>query len=473
MIDSIENWNQLTRRGLLGLTAGAFGTIPLARLLADETATETGDSAIREGRVKRVIFFFMNGGPSQIDTFDPKPALEQYDGMSYSGALKVASGKRVAGTLWRSAFKYQRHGESGLEISEIYPELAQHADDLCVIRSLQTESALHAPALLQINTGRHRLGAASLGAWVDYGLGTLRDSLPSFVVMLDHRGGPINSHGNWSAGPLPTTSASVVTSMENPFLHLSRQQRISDEDDLRMQKLLSDANLHHLQKGGGDPELSKRIRTYELAWKMQQSASEAVALSQETQSTLKRYGLEEPGTRNFGTRCLLGRRLLERGVRFVQIYSGGGAQKDTWDSHVGNVERHRKFAGETDRPLAAFLEDLKQQGLWEETLVLWGGEFGRTPTREANSNGRDHNPHGFTMWLSGGAVRGGTTIGATDEIGFEAVENVYSIADLHSTILHLLGLDHESLNFYESGIEHRLTGPQPCNVIKEALKKTG
>lgn len=453
------------RRGALTLAASAFGLIPLASL----ASAETNPAGTAKGRVRRVIFLFMKGGPSQIDTFDPKPALARFDGTEYSGDQQVSTGNRVAGTLWKSDFQFHQYGESGLQISELFPEVGRHADDLCVIRSMQTSSALHAGALLEMNTGRSQLGSASLGAWVNYGLGTAREHLPQYVVMLDPRGEPINGHGNWATAPLPVTAPAIVTTPERPFLNLQRDQPISPADENRMRSLLSTLNQHSRDRLGDDSDSTQRQQAYELAWAMQKEAPIATDLSQETRATQSRYGLDRPQTSEFGKRCLLARRLLERDVRFVQIYSGGGDQKDTWDSHVAHVERHRQFAGETDRPIAALLEDLKQRGLWEETLVIWGGEFGRTPTREKNSNGRDHNPHGFSMWLAGGGVRGGQAIGATDELGLSAVEDPCHVADLHATILHLLGLDHSTLRFYENGIETGLTGPESCRVIKQAL----
>lgn len=461
----------VSRRAFCGIAGGAFGLIPLTQLMSEEQShAQANQSSPSPARIRRVIFLFMNGGPSQVDTFDPKPALDRFDGSEYAGSLeKIASGDRVAGTLWRSEFQFSPRGESGLEISELYPELGAFADDLCIIRSMRTQSALHAPAILKMNTGHERQGRSSLGSWIQYGLGAVHENLPAYVVMLDPRGGPVGGHGNWSAGMLPTPPATVLHSTETPILNLSRRSATPADDEARMRDLLVRLNEHHRQRDAGHSEFAMRMRAYESAWQMQQSAPDAIDLSQETDATRRRYGLNAPLTEKFGSRCLLARRLLERGVRFVQIYSGGGDQKTTWDSHVANVERHRQFAGETDRPIAALLEDLKARGLWDDTLVLWGGEFGRTPTREHSSRGRDHNPHGFSMWLAGGAIRGGQAIGATDELGFEAVENVCTVSDLHATILHLLGIDHTVLSFVDNGLEQRLTGPEPCRVIEEVL----
>ncbi|MCA8998964.1 MAG: DUF1501 domain-containing protein [Planctomycetaceae bacterium] len=459
----------LSRRSCLGIGGASFALIPLASLLADKGGGHQAPSDSHVKRVRRVILLFMNGGPSHIDTFDPKPQLAKYDGQSYAGEKKVASGTRIAGELWKSEFRFNRHGESGLEISELFPALSQHADDLCVIRSMHTTDALHAPAILRMNTGRSRQGGASLGAWVDYGLGTLNENLPQFVVMLDHRGAPINGHANWGTAPLPVNAATVFESPGDGLPYREGMRNLQAIGEQRMRQLLKDLNELGQLREPASSHLTERMRAYELAWRMQSAMPDTVSFEEETQDTQQRYGLDRPATTEFGTRCLLARRLLERGVRFVQIYSGGGQQQHTWDAHTKNNERHRRFAGETDQPIAALLADLKQRGLWNETLVIWGGEFGRTPTREMNSKGRDHNPYGFTIWLAGGAVRGGHVVGATDEIGLEAVEAPCSVDDLHATILRLLGLDHETLKFYGDGGTTGLTGPEPCQVIQEVL----
>lgn len=439
-------------------------------LWADERAIPaSATGGMKSAAVQRVIFLFMNGGPSQLDTFDPKPALKKLDGQSYSGPLSVASGTRTAGTLWASPFEFQRHGDSGLSISELFPNVADFADDLCVIRSMQSRSALHAPAMLEMNTGRLQTGAAGLGAWIDFGLGGQPHSLPASVVLPDHRGSPIGSHSNWNSGALPVSAATLLNATQAQAVDQPRDQPVTGDREQQMRNLLHRLNQHHRDISGMTDTFAARQRSSELAWRMQTAAAQAMDLSQETLATQTSYGLSDAHTRPFGRQCLLARRLIQRGTRYVQVYSGGGAQKDTWDSHTGHVERHQKFCSETDRPIAALLNDLKQTGLWNETLVIWGGEFGRTPTREASSNGRDHNPHGFSIWLAGGPVRGGQIIGATDELGLNAVEHPCSVADLHATVLHVLGLDHSALKFYHNGLEIGLTGPEPCRVIDEVL----
>ncbi|WP_437191577.1 DUF1501 domain-containing protein [Planctomicrobium sp. SH527] len=452
------------RRQFLG---GMCGLLSMASLLSPTFAVAE-DLRRPKQRIKRVIFLFMNGGPSQIDTFDPKPNLSHYDGTDYAGPIKISSGTRVSGKLCKSEFQFHKCGESGIEISELFPELSRNADDLCVIRSMQTTSSLHAGALLEMNTGRFQQGGASLGAWIDYGLGHSPDSLPSFVVMLDPRGGPINGQGNWSTGALPVTPATRIHSTSSPFPSPSRKQE-SSENEKQMRQLLNELNQEFESTAGSRLAFEQRNLSYHVSWKMRDVAAETGDLSQETDATRQAYGLDNPVTSEFGSRCLLARRMIERGSRFIQIYSGGGAQKDTWDAHTGNGERHRKFAGETDRPIAALLNDLKQRGLWEETVVVWGGEFGRTPTIEYQSNGRDHNPYGFSMWLAGGPVRGGTVIGATDELGLKAVETPLQVADLHATLLHLLGIDYTKLVHNQNGISINLTGTTPCRVITEVL----
>jgi hypothetical protein len=453
----------LHRRRFLGISGGAFGLVPLASLWQREAVAATERPPVR-----RVVFLFMNGGPSQIDTFDPKPALARLDGTSFAGG-RIGSGTRAVGALWQSAFRFAPRGDCGLEVSELYPEVGRFADDLCVIRSLRTDSPIHAGALLQMHTGQTTLGGATLGAWVDYGLGDARLDLPTFVVMPDPRGVPINAQANWSVGPLPAAQPARIDSTTTPFPGLHRRRPLATDREQRLREAVTQLDALHLGQSRTHPDLERRIRAAEQAWRMQAAAPEAVALDREPRHTQALYGLDRPETAAFGARCLLARRLLERGVRFVQIYSGGGKQEDTWDAHVGNNARHRRFAAETDRPIAALLEDLKRTGLWDDTLVVWGGEFGRTPTMEARSQGRDHNAEGFTMWLAGGAVRGGHVVGATDEIGFRAVEKVCTVADLHATILHLLGIDHTTLRWSHDGLETSLTGTVPCRVIDDVL----
>ena len=370
----------------------------------------------------------------------------------------------------KSPFPFAKHGQSGLEISSLFPHTARFADDLCVIRSMYTDTAAHASGCLQMNTGNVVIGKPSLGSWLSYGLGTESESLPSFVVMTDPRGGPISGASNWAAGFMPAAyQGTLFRGKGSPLLDLATPDGTSSRSQRHALDLIQDLNRRHLATHPDETELAARIQSYELAFKMQTTAAEVVDLDREDQRTRALYGLDSERTRDFGGKCLLARRLLERGVRFIQLYSGGGHLEDTWDGHSDCIKNHTTHAGETDQPVAALLTDLKRTGLWDETLVVWGGEFGRTPTSEGiNKPGRDHNPYGFSMWLAGAGVKGGQAIGATDELGFNAVENRCHVSDLHATILHLMGLDHTRLTYFYQGFDHRLTGVRG-QVVKKVL----
>jgi len=421
-------------------------------------------------KAKHAVFLFMNGAPSQVDTFDPKPELDKYDGTAYSGDTRVGSNGRPIGHLMKSPFPFTRHGESGLPISSLFPNVSRFADDLCVVRSLHTDTAAHASGCLQMNTGSVLLGKPCLGSWLSYGLGTENESLPSFVVMTDPRGGPISGASNWTAGYMPAAyQGTLFRGQGTPLLDLATPEGTSDRTQRHSLHLLAELNEAHLAERPGDSELAARIQSYELAYRMQTEAADVVDIDRETADTHRRYGLDNPRTADFGRKCLITRRLLESGVRFVQLYSGGGHIEDTWDGHNDCITNHTLHAGETDQPIAALMDDLKQRGLWDETLLVWGGEFGRTPTSEGvGKPGRDHNPFGFSMWLAGGGVKGGQAIGATDELGFNAVEGRAHVSDFHATILHLMGLEHEHLTYFYAGMDQRLTGVRG-NVIRDAI----
>jgi hypothetical protein len=473
-----------TRREFLWEVGGGFAGLALIDLLSQDgffanraTAADAVASHPLAARAphfptkaKHCIFLFMNGAPSQVDTFDPKPALVKYAGKPYSGKVKVGSNGRPIGYLTPSFFEFQRHGKSGLEISDIFPHTAQHADDICVIRSLQTDTAAHASGCLQMNTGSVLIGKPSLGSWLSYGLGTENASLPSFVVMTDPRGGPIGSASNWAAGFMPAPyQGTLFRSRGMPLLDLATPPGISETTQRRALDLLGRLNRDHLRKNPHESELTARILSYELAYKMQTSAAEVVDVDREDRQTREMYGLHDKRTANFGRKCLTARRLIERGVRFVQLYSGGGHIEDTWDGHNDCRNNHRLHGGETDQPIGALITDLKRSGLWDETLIVWGGEFGRTPTSEGiGKPGRDHNWRGFSMWLAGAGVKGGQAIGATDELGFLAVDEPHHVSDLHATILHLMGLDHEHLTYFYRGLEERITGTRG-KVIEKVL----
>jgi hypothetical protein len=480
-----------TRREFLWQVGGGFAGLALVDLLSRDgyfdriaMGAEGGGAAAADAapyllaprpqhfaaKAKHAVFLFMNGAPSQVDTFDPKPALEKHDGTPYTGGVAVGSNGRPIGHLMKSPFPFAPHGESGLPISSLYPHVSQFADDLCVVRSLYTDTAAHASGCLQMNTGSVVLGKPSLGSWLSYGLGTDNADLPSFVVMTDPRGGPISGASNWTAGFMPAAyQGTLFRGQGTPLLDLATPEGTSDRAQRASLDLLGRLNGEHLAARPGESELAARIQSYELAWRMQTAAADVVDLSWETAETHARYGLDNPLTADFGRKCLIARRLLENGVRFVQLYSGGGHIEDTWDGHDDCIANHTLHAGETDQPIAALMSDLKQTGLWDETLLIWGGEFGRTPTSEGvGKPGRDHNPHGFSMWLAGAGVKGGQAIGATDELGFKAVESPCHISDFHATILHLMGLDHTRLTWFYQGLDARLTGVRG-NVISQAL----
>ena len=475
----------LTRRSLLGSIGAGFPALALIDLLSGdgffESKARAAAVAGAEGllaekaphfptKAKHVIFLFMNGAPSQIDTFDPKPALTRYDGKPYQGELVVGSNNRPIGNLMQSPFEFQPRGQSGLEISSLFPHIAKHADDLCVIRSLHTDTAAHASGCIQMNTGSVTIGKPSLGSWLAYGLGTQSQDLPSYVVMTDPRGGPIGSASNWSAGFMPAAyQGTLFRSGGTPLLNLETPPGVSGETQRRSLDALKQLNEMHQQSHEGDSELAARIHSYELAYRMQTTAAEAVDLDAESPQTRAMYGLDQDITADFGRKCLITRRLIERGVRFVQLYSGGGHIEDTWDGHNDCISNHTLHAGETDQPIGALMADLKRTGLWDETLIVWGGEFGRTPTSEGlEKPGRDHNWHGFSMWLAGAGVKGGQAVGATDELGFKAVEDPWHVSDLHATILHLMGLDHKKLTYFYQGLDQRLTGVRG-ELIRQAL----
>jgi Protein of unknown function (DUF1501) len=468
-----------SRREFLWQVGGGFAGLALVDLLSRDgffaqAGEKTGPLAPKKphfpAKAKHVVFLFMNGAPSQVDTFDPKPELEKYDGKPYTGKTKVGSNGRPIGNLMKSPFPFTKHCKSGLPISSLFPHTAKFADDLCVVRSMYTDTAAHAGGCLQLNTGTPQIGKPSLGSWLSYGLGSENDSLPSFVVMIDPRGGPIGSASNWSAGFMPAAyQGTLFRGQGSPLLDLATPAGVTPKQQRESLDLLKSLNEAHEKARPGSNELAARIESYELAYRMQSEATNVVDLLKEDAKTREMYGLNDKRTADFGRKCLITRRLLEKGVRFIQLYSGGGHIEDTWDGHTDCIGNHKFHAGETDQPIAALMADLKRTGLWDETLLVWGGEFGRTPTSEGvGKPGRDHNPFGFSVWLAGAGVKGGQVIGATDELGFNAVERPCHTSDLHATILHLMGLDHEQLTYFHSGMNQRLTGVRG-EVIGEVM----
>ena len=458
------------RRHFLQTAGGGFGMLALRSLLAADNRNPMNVlSPEFAPRAKSVIFLFMYGGPSQVDTFDPKPALDRWNGKVIPTFRKEdAFNAATKATAMRSPYTFARHGQSGLDICEKFPHLARHADELCVIRSLHADSNNHGPALFQMNSGFVQSGHPSMGSWVTYGLGSENENLPGYVVLTDRNGAPVNGAMNWSNGFMPATYQGVpFQTAGSPILYLKRPEGVTVAQQRRRLDLIRKWNERYSAANPAESALAARVAAYELAWRMQSHAPAAVDISRETKATRAKYGLNHKTTEFFGRNCLLARRLVERGVRFVQVYSGGNQGPTAWDAHGNLKENHDRQCAQTDQPIAALLADLKQRGLLDTTLVVWGGEFGRLPTHQG-SDGRDHNPFGFTMWIAGGGVRGGLAYGATDEFGYAAVENKVHVHDLHATILHLLGLNHEQLTYHHLGRNFRLTDVEG-RVVKEIL----
>lgn len=459
-----------TRRDFLKLSGAGFGMLGLAGLLQAEAAE--GPFLPKSGqfpaKAKSVIFLFMYGGPSAVDLFDPKPELDKFHGkmLDWKGELNLFSPN--PGPLMRSPYGFKQYGQCGAWVSEKYPALAQCVDDIAFIKSCYCESNNHAPALFQMNTGFIRVGFPSIGSWLTYGLGTENQNLPGYIVMYDPRGGPIGGPQNWGSGFLPSSyQATPLRSTGSPILNLTRKRGLTGEQQRAQLDLLAQLNDEHLRSHPGEADLAARIETFELAYRMQLSAPEAVDISNESEDTKALYGLDRDVSRYFGSQLLIARRLVERGVRFIQVYSGGGHQQDSWDAHNGLTENHDMHCAETDVPMAGLLTDLKRRGLLDSTLVVWGGEFGRMPVSQ-NGVGRDHNPEGFLMWMAGGGVKGGTSYGETDEVGYRAAVDPVSVHDLHATILALTGIDHERLTYHHNGRDFRLTDVSG-HVIRKIL----
>ncbi len=458
-----------SRRKFLTQTSSGLGALALSSLLRESGLAAPGGRPSAAGEphhkptAKSVIWCFMNGGPSHLDTFDPKPALEKYAGqpMPESYGRPTTAFGTAHNTLMPSQREWAQHGESGLWISDWYPRVAEHADDLAVIRSCWMDGLNHAGAMSQMNTGSILAGRPSMGAWVTYGLGAANRNLPTFIVLNEE--GPIRGDTlNWGAGFLPAAAQGTFLQQQGaPILNLETPPTVGVRQQRGKLDLLGALNRRHAEKHPRESELDARLESYELAWRMQTHAPEAIDLTGESAATRKLYGIGEEPTDRYGAILLQARRLVERGVRFVQAYCG------RWDAHSKLEENHTKWCGVSDKTIAGLLTDLKSRGLLDETLVIWGGEFGRTPFNE-KGDGRDHNPWGFTMWMAGGGVKGGQTIGETDEIGLRAVEKPYHVHDIHATILHLLGLNHLDLTYLRNGRSERPT-VDGGKLITEAL----
>ena len=466
LIDGLKLNRLVSRRQALSQAGFGIGSLALAGMLSEMGLTQANASASLSplaprgptlpGTAKRVIHLFMNGGPSQMDTFDPKPKLNQFHGKSLPGKEELGKDKRLSGAALGSPFAFKRHGKSGIEISELFPQVAKHADDLCVIRSMFSDVPNHESALMMMNTGNLTLPRPSVGSWVLYGLGSENQSLPGFVVLCPG-GLPVSQSANWRSAFLPgvyqgthvdakkaTTPDQLIADLRNDVL-LPGQQR-------KQLGYIQRLNEMHREQRSGDSQLEARIQSLELAFRMQTEATDAFDVAKEPESVRQMYG-----DTLHGKQLLMARRLAERGVRYVQVWHGAG---QPWDSHNSIEESHRRLAGECDQAIGALLQDLKNRGMLQDTLVIWGGEFGRTPTAQMPLTpkvGRDHHSDGFSIWMAGGGVRGGHVHGATDEIGLSVAQDKVHVHDLHATILHLLGFNHEALTYRYAGRDFRLT----------------
>ena len=449
-----------TRRQMLRASSAGFGSLAMAALLADQSRSDANESPLRArpphfpAKARRVIFLFMHGGPSQVDTFDHKPLLTRDHGqpLPFDKPRVVSS---QTGNLLKSPWQFRQYGDSGACVSDLFPHVARHADDLCILNGMWGSNSRHGAALLELHTGSDTFVRPSMGSWITYGLGTESENLPGFITIC-----PTLTHGGvnaYSSSFLPAVyqgtpigNASIPADQAKiPFIESA------DQTPRHLQRLELDLirqlNEQHLAAAGEDTALEARINSFELAYQMQSAAPELQSIDGETEATQRMYGLDNPATKDFGRQCLMARRFVERGVRFVQV-----SHSYKWDQHSGLKADHGRNALEVDQPIAALLADLKQRGLLEDTLVLWGGEFGRTPVAQGD-DGRDHNPHGYTMWLAGGGIKAGIRYGATDDYGYYAVENKMHLHDLHATLLHLLGLDHLRLTYRHAGRDFRLT----------------
>jgi hypothetical protein len=444
-----------SRREFLERAGLGCGMLALADLLNGARSTQAQDQlhAARmpephfAAKAKSIIWLFMEGGPSGVDIFDPKPELTKRAGQKMD--IDVFNGN--PGPLMKSPFSFRQYGQSGAWVCDKYQNVAKHVDDFAFIKSVYTESSNHVPSLYQMNTGIPRPGFPSAGAWINYGLGSENQNLPGFVVLGNNqgvKGGPLN----WSSGFLPSAyQGTLFRSEGNPILNLQRPQGVLQQDQRAQLDFMQQLNRQHLQGHAGEADLAARIQSFELAYRMQMEATNLVDFSTETAASRRMYGLDSPQTKAFGSKCLMARRLVERGVRFVQVYSDG-----EWDAHGNLTANHTQHCGATDVPIDGLMTDLKARGLLDTTLVIWGGEFGRMPVSQ-DGDGRDHNPHGFLMWMAGAGIRGGASYGETDEVGFKAVVDRVSVHDIHATMLHQLGVDHKRLTYFHNGRRYRLT----------------
>lgn len=476
-----------TRREFIWQAGGGFTSVALAAMLAEDGFIDSqayaADGVTKfnnplapkkphfPAKAKSVIFLYMYGGPSHIDTFDYKPGMKGMDGKTIKVTTFGRGGHKNEGRIVEPKWNFKQYGQSGAWVSDLFPHLTTVIDDIAFIKSMTADSPIHGSAMLQMNTGKILSGSPCIGSWVNYGLGTVNQNLPGFVVMLDPRGGPISGAKNWSSGYMPASyQATVVNSGATPIMNLKRPESETDAMQRQMLDTIREYDSEHEAMRGDNSNLAARIASYELAYRMQSSAPEATDVHSEPEHIKEMYGLNNKKTEVFGSQCLMARRLVERGVRFIQIYSGGNHTETTWDAHNDIMENHTLHAGETDLPIAGLIKDLKQRGMLDSTLIVWGGEFGRQPVAEyAVGTGRDHNCFGFTMWMAGGGVRGGFSVGETDELGSRAIQDPFKVKHLHATVLNQMGIDPNRLSYFYGGLNQKLVGVEHTEPIHQII----
>jgi len=470
------------RREFLGNVAGGFTATALAGMLGSEGFFNSANAApainplaprpsTLPGKAKSVIFLFMYGGPSHMDTFEYKPKLYPLDGKTIDIKTFGRGGHKNQGRVVGPKWKFKQYGQCGKHVSDLFPNVGSCVDDISFLHSMTADSPIHGSAMLMMNAGSLISGKPSLGSWVNYGLGSVNENLPGYVVMLDSTGGPISGAKNWTSGYMPASyQGTVFRSKGDPILNLKHSGGMPPAEQRTIIDSLNHLNQGHHNTRLDNTDLSARIASYELAYKMQATAPEAIDVDSEPEHIKELYGLNDGKTEDFARKMILSRRLVERGVRFIQVYSGGAHNDANWDAHGDLEKNHNHHAGRTDKPIAGLLKDLKQRGLLDETLVVWGGEFGRQPTAEyAKGTGRDHNAYGFTMWMAGGGIKGGTSYGETDELGGQAVTNRLHVRNLHATVLNQMGLDPNALSYFYNGLDQKLVGVEGADPISEII----
>jgi hypothetical protein len=472
-----------TRRDFLHSVGAGFTGMALTGMLGSEGFFSSAGAAEKfsnplapkqphyKAKAKSVIFLYMYGGPSQVDTFDYKPKLYPLDGKTIDIKTFGRGGRKNKGRVVGPKWKFKQHGQCGKWVSSLFPHLATCVDDIAFLHSMTADSPIHGSAMLMMNSGKVISGSPSLGSWVNYGLGSVNQNLPGYVVMLDKTGGPISGAKNWSSGYMPASyQGTIFNTGKTPIMNLKHAKGMADNEQVKILDSLNKLNQAHNAGREHNSNLAARISAYELAYKMQTTAPEATDLDKEPEHVKKLYGIDGSRTDDFGRKCLLARRLVERGVRFIQIYSGGHHNDNNWDAHGDLEKNHNKHCGATDKPIAGLLKDLKQRGMLDETLIIWGGEFGRQPTAEyAKGTGRDHNAWGFTTWMAGGGIKGGISYGETDELGGKAVVDRLHVKHMHATALHQMGLDPNSLSYLYNGLDQKLVGVEEVEPIHKII----